>query len=99
MNMATPGFDGTGIWQCSVQRDEETGLFVGHCLNLHVKVAGRDPKEAWASLKRVAKTHFEFCYENDREGLRPTARPRDFIEWSAAFEKAIDRSGNSPHVA
>jgi hypothetical protein len=95
--MATPGFDGTGIWQCSVQRDEETGLFIGHCLNLHVKVAGRDPNEARASLKRILKTHFEYCYENDPEGLKPTARQKDFTEWSLAFERAVKENPDSIH--
>jgi hypothetical protein len=95
--MATPGFEGAGIWQCSVQRDEETSLYIGHCLNLHVKVAGRDSKEAWVSLKRVVKSHFEYCYENDRDGLRPTAKPLDFAEWSRAFEKAFKEDPNSVH--
>ena len=95
--MATPGFDGTGIWQCSVQNDKETGLFIGHCLNLHVKVAGRDPKEAWASLKRVVKVHFEYCYENDQEGLKPTAKQSDFSQWSVAFEKAVKENPQSIH--
>jgi hypothetical protein len=95
--MATPAFDGAGIWQCSVQRDEVTGLFIGHCLNLHVKVAGRDAKEAWSSLSRVVKTHYEYCYENDQDGLRPTAPQTEFHQWNAAFEKAIKENPGSIH--
>lgn len=95
--MATPAFEGAGIWQCSVQRNEETGLFIGHCLNLHVKVAGRNVKETWTSLARVVKTHYEYCYEKDRDGLVLTAPQSDFHHWSAAFEKALRENPQSIH--
>ena len=95
--MATSGYDGAGIWQCSVKHDEETRLFIGHCLNLHVKVAGRDAKETWATLARVVKTHFEYCYENDPAGLKPSAPQTEFHEWNAVFEKAIRENPDSIH--
>ena len=90
--------DGAGIWHCSVRKDEETGLFIGHCLNLHVKVAGRDAKEAWSSLKRVVKAHYEYCQACDPEGLKPSAPNSDWTKVIAAFNKALRDDPDSIHV-
>lgn len=86
---------GAGIWHVTVRKDTDTGLFVGHCLNLHVKVAGRNLKETWASLKKVVKAHYEYCYEFDQSGLSLTASAADWAECYATFEKAVKENPGS----
>ena len=96
--MSIAGNAGAGTWHCSVRKDDRTGLYVGHCLNLHTKVAGRDMSEAWSSLKRVMIAHYEYCYENDPEGLKPCAASADWAAYNAAFEKALKENPKSIHI-
>jgi hypothetical protein len=93
--MSIAGNAGAGIWHSSVKKDEQTGLFIGHCLDLHVKVAGRSVEEAWSSLRRVLKAHYEYCYEFDVEGLRPEAPNSDWEAYSAAFKQALNQDPKS----
>lgn len=80
---------GVGMWHCYVKRDPETKLFIGHCLDLDVKVAGRNVPETWGALKRVMKAHYEYCFEHDPEGLQMSAPSKDWIIYSAAVSAAL----------
>jgi hypothetical protein len=95
--MSTATKSGAGLWSCSIKKDKETGLFIGHCLDLHVKVAGRDEKEAWCSLHRVMKAHYEYCYEFDQEGLNLSAPMDDWNELKKALQDAI-KSKNTDRI-
>ncbi len=83
------------MWHCYVKNDPATGLFIGHCLDLHVKVAGRNAREAWASLKKIVKAHYEYCFEFDPDGIQTSAASTDWIIYSTAFSKALKENPNS----
>ena len=45
----------TGMLQCSTSLDQETGLYIAHCLNFDLMESGKTPDEAWANLKASLK--------------------------------------------
>ena len=87
--MSSVSQPGSGMWSCSVKQDQETGLYIGHCLNLHIKVAGRTVPEVTKSLVKLVKLHYEYCFEFDPDGLSLTAPQEDWIEYGEAFKKAL----------
>lgn len=87
--MATSPQPVSGMWHAYSTQDVETGLYIAHCLDLNLKVAGRDDNEAWWNLKKVIKAHYEYCFEFDQEGLKLTASAKQWAEYNAAFAKAL----------
>src|SRR5437870_1711213 len=58
---------------CLVWQDEQTKMYVGHCLNYDLMDSGPTAESAWIRLKNVVKNHIEYCYTSNREGLRRVA--------------------------
>jgi len=67
---------------CLMEQDQETGLFMWHCLDLDLIECGPTNQEAWANLKRIIKNHVEYCYFNYPEGLAISAERH---EWEAFY--------------
>ena len=68
---------------CLLWRDQDTQMFVGHCLNFDVMESGPSVEVAWDRLKKVLKDHIEYCYTFNREGLRRVAPQKD---WDRFFK-------------
>lgn len=93
--MATAPQSGSGTWHCIVKPGKDTKLFIAHCLDLHVKVAGRTLDEACQLLKKTVVQNYEWWYEFDQEGLKQTAPASDWEEYNTLFEKALREAPDS----
>lgn len=72
------------VLSCLTSRDEETGLFLSHCLTYDLMEFGKTPDEAWENLKLCIKHYIEQCYTNYPEGLSASASRE---EWTAYIEE------------
>jgi hypothetical protein len=79
---------------CLVHRDEDTGVFIGHCLNYDVMEVGKTDEEAWLNLKCVVKHHIEYCVSNYPDGLK---RQADEKRWDE-FYRALKANPNGVRV-
>jgi hypothetical protein len=69
----------SGMLACTIERDADTGLFLGHCLTFDLMESGQTEQVAWERLKAAVKAHIEHCYTNYQPGLEVTASRE---EWS-----------------
>ena len=67
-----------GVLSCLIRRDEETNLFLAHCLNFDLVECGPDPDTAWANLKISLKQFIEYSYTSYPQSLTLSA---DLDEW------------------
>ncbi len=81
-----------GMLSCLTSRDEETKLFLSHCLNFDLIEWGKTPDESWENLKSSVKQFVEYCYTNYQEGLSVSAG-RDEWEEFAEMLKNSDGPG------
>jgi hypothetical protein len=93
--MSTFSQPGSGMWCCTMMQDQETGVYIAHCLNLHMKVGGKTADEAANNLGKIIKVHYEYCYEFDPEGLSLTAPAEDWVEYGEALKKALKENPES----
>jgi hypothetical protein len=82
---------------CVVKKDEDTGMFVGHCLNYDLMDSGKTPQKAWENLRFVVKSHIEFCYTHHQSGLKRTATQRDWDRFFEAMQQAIESDPSCIH--
>lgn len=66
------------LLSCVLSRDEETGRWLGHCLDFDLVTSGKTEDEAWKNLRGVVKMHIEHCFTHHRAGLTLRA---DEEEW------------------
>jgi hypothetical protein len=66
---------------CLVFQDQQTKMYVGHCLNYDLMDSGPSPEVAWQRLKNVLKNHIEYCYTSHKEGLRRAAKQKSWDEF------------------
>lgn len=70
--------------RCLLDQDDQTGAWIGHCLDFDLVTSGESPDLAWNNLKSVVKLHIEHCFTHDQNGLDFHRAPdEDF----ALFEK------------
>jgi hypothetical protein len=67
-----------GVLSCLLTQDEETKLWLGHCLDFNLVTSGKSPDGAWTNLRAVIKTHVEHCFTNHRDGLGFRAGSQDW---------------------
>lgn len=84
----------TGMLQCSTCRDQETGLYISHCLNFDLMESGNTPDEAWGNLKAALKQYIEYCYTNYQEGMQVSA---DLGEWKN-YAESLMRATQPPRI-
>ncbi len=73
----------TGMLQCFTTCDEETNLYISHCLNFDLMECGKTADEAWDNLKASLKQYIEYCYTNYQDGLTVSA---DMDDWKRYAE-------------
>jgi hypothetical protein len=71
------------IFKCLLGQDDETGLWVAHCLDFDLATSGKTEDEVWKRLLRVVKMHVEHSYAQRPIGLTHKADPD---QWEL-FEK------------
>ena len=71
---------------CLIGKDEETGLFVGHCLTFDLVATGKTSQEADKNLASLIKYHIEYCYAHYQAGFEVTADKED---WDS-FQKIVN---------
>lgn len=80
---------GSGMWSCYGTLDEETGMYIAHCLDLHMKVSGKTPEQSWERLKRCLKVYYEYCYSCDPDALKLTASASEWAEYGTLLEHTL----------
>jgi hypothetical protein len=75
---------------CLVERDEQTGMFIGHCLDYDLMETGKSDEEAWSNLKTVVKHHIEHCYSFYQNGLKKQAARED---WDRFYQYLQENGG------
>ncbi len=68
---------------CLTDKDEETNLYISHCLTYDVMETGRTSDESWENLKAAVKQYIEYCYSGHLEGLLQSASSE---EWKRYFD-------------
>src|SRR4051794_37582467 len=86
---------GSGIWSCYSKQDPETRLFISHCLDLNVKVSGKNPEQAWDRLKTTLKAFYEYSYSCDPDALNITASADEWEEYKTSLAKALRTNPDS----
>jgi predicted RNase H-like HicB family nuclease len=66
---------------CTIEHDEDTGLYVGHCLTYDLVSTAKAPREAIDNLKSLIKLHVEYCYTHYKQGFTVTADNADWQRW------------------
>src|ERR1051325_7732009 len=68
--------------KCILSIDQETGLWVGRCLDFGLVTSGKTAESAWTNLKSVVKLHIEHCFTNDEFRLSKHRAPdEDFTDF------------------
>ena len=49
---------------CLICRDQDSGLWNGHCLDFDIVTSAATPQRAWEHLKTVVKAHIEHCFSH-----------------------------------
>jgi hypothetical protein len=83
-----------GVLSCFINRDQETNLFLAHCLNFDLMECGHTVDDAWEALKVSVKQYIEYSYSNHPEGLSKSASA---AEWRQ-FAEALKHSTKPPRV-
>ena len=73
MPTATTVLPRIGVLNCLTERDEETNLFISHCLNFDLMETGGTADESWQNLKAAVKQYIEHCYTFYPEGFSQSA--------------------------
>lgn len=75
---------------CLVEWDQETSLFVGHCLNFDLVSTSRiGEDEAFANLRTLIKRHIEYSYTHHRAGLSVSADESDWTRLQNLIESGM----------
>lgn len=72
---------------CLIEKDKETGVFIGHCLNYNIMECGGSVDEAYENLKLVLKHHIEFCHSRYPAGLTRQAPKEDWDKFYIALQE------------
>jgi len=80
---------GSGMWSCFTKQDEETGMYIAHCLDLHMKISGKTAEQAWDRLKRSIKVYYEYCYSCDPDALKLTASASEWAEYGELLKQTL----------
>lgn len=78
-----------GILSCLSYVDEETGLYLSHCLNFDIMESGKTEEEAWQNVKLAVKYYVEHCYQNYQEGLVQGAPREKWAEFAEVAKHAV----------
>jgi hypothetical protein len=71
-----------GMLSCLSSFDQETGMYVAHCLNFDLVEFGKSRDEAWENLKDSVKQFVEYCYTNCQECLAISADNKEWAEFA-----------------
>jgi hypothetical protein len=71
-----------GMLSCLSCFDDETGMFVSHCLNFDLVEFGKTADEAWENLKDSVKQFVQYCYTNSQESLTISADRNEWAEFA-----------------
>ena len=74
---------------CLGERDQETGLFLYHCLNFDLIESGTSWEDAWRNLKLVVKAHVEHCYARNPSGLLRAAARNEWEEFGEVLKRTL----------
>lgn len=58
------------ILRCLLTVDQETGRWLGHCLDFDIVTSGKDEDRAWKNLVSVVRLHVEHCFTHWQDGLK-----------------------------
>lgn len=78
---------------CLTWQDDDTGVFISHCLNYDLMQCGDTEEEAWNNLKTAMKHHIEHCWSRYPAGLRRRAGKEDWQRFYRALKKAVQDNG------
>src|SRR5882762_1420166 len=78
MSAANIGIPRIGVLNCLTEKDEETSLYISHCLNFDLMESGRSADESWRRLKVAVKQYMEHCWNGYREGFSKTASAEEW---------------------
>lgn len=71
--MSTQALPRLGVLSCLGRHDQETNLFVAHCLDFDLVESAPTWDQAWANLKQVVKHYIEYCCAYNPKGLMLSA--------------------------
>ena len=54
---------------CLLSLDQETGSWIGKCLDFGLVTSGATEEQAWSNMKSVVKMHVEHCCRNSQEAV------------------------------
>lgn len=83
-----------GVLNCLIERDEETKLYISHCLNYDLMESGVTADQAWRNLKMAVKQYIEYCHFYNSEGFLKSASAE---EW-ARFAEVLRTCGTVSRV-
>lgn len=86
--MESPATQRLGLLSCLVSRDEETNLFLSHCLNFDIIECGHTADEAWENMKMAVKFFIEHCYTNYQQGFSYSADNDEWDEYACALKSS-----------
>jgi hypothetical protein len=53
--------------KCLLSQDQETGLWISHCLDFDIITSGSTESESWDAMKKVLRAHIESCIKDGFE--------------------------------
>jgi len=77
--------------KCFLRPDNESGSWVGHCLDFDLVTSGKTEEIAWTHLKAVVKLHIEHCFTHDHSGVGRHRAPQAFFD---QFDQAVSQKGD-----
>lgn len=76
--------------KCLLSVDQETKLWIGHCLDFDLKTSGKSQQSVWVNLKSVVKLHIEHSFANAPERMNAHRAP--MADWDC-FMNLSPRDG------
>jgi hypothetical protein len=81
-----------GVLSCLTGCDQETGLYIAHCLDFDLVESGPSRDEAWMNLKSTVKHHIEYCVYANPKGLGLSAEPHYWQEFASLMRSSTPES-------
>jgi hypothetical protein len=76
------------VLSCLITKDDETQLWLAHCLNLDLVTSSKTPDDAWKRLTQVIKMHVEHCFTNRHRGLEHSASDEEWADFKRVKARA-----------
>jgi hypothetical protein len=77
---------------CLLWRDNDSNVFISHCLNFDLMDTGRTQNEALSNLKIVIKRHIEYCIARYPQGLKRSVSKKRWQKFYAERQKQLQEN-------